>query len=418
MAEIAVSETALASGLTLVETTIPGRLATGISLALPAGARHERAGEIGVGHLLEHLAFKGTTEHPSSRQLNRAVEYLGTELEGTATTEYVEFSTIVRAESAMPAAELLVELIATPLLDSRDLESERAVILQEIADADESPSSRADDLLAAALFEGHRLAKSVSGDAGDVERITHDQALEFRARQWSPAAGLVAIAGNLEHVDRRRLVELLAEIPDRPPPPAPAPIPSFVPRTAVEQRDGEVVHLRLAYAVTGLDFTTRRDRARAEVFSQLIGGPMGSRLFDELREQRALCYWVDGHVWGYGSEGFLTIGCSVRPADLDETLERIHGIVTDLQAHGPTDEEADRFSAYSTGAVALSFESVGDHLGHATELIMEYGDHDLDPDLLLRAIQSVDRRHLTALAANIRLDPCIAAVGPASEVAL
>jgi predicted Zn-dependent peptidase len=416
--EMTVSETAVAGGLTLVEMPVPWRLATAIAVAFPAGARHEQDDEVGVAHLLEHMAFKGTEKHPTPTELNRAAEHLGTELDGTATTECVEFSTLVRAESAMPAAELLVELIATPLLNESDLEAERAVILQEIADADESPASRADDLLIAALFAGHRFAKNVAGHAADVQRLTHDRVLAFRERQWSPAAGLVAVAGNVEHVDRRRLMELVAAIPDRPAPPVAPPIPPFVPRTEVERRDGEVVHLRLAYAVPGLDFTTRHDRVRAEVFSQLIGGPMGSRLFDELREQRALCYWVDGHLWGHETATYLSVGCSVRPADLDETVGRIHTIVADLQAHGPTDEEAHRFGAYSTGAVALSFESVSNRLQHAIELIMEHGDHAVDPRLHLQEIESISRRQLAALAANIRLEPCIAAVGPTTTVQL
>jgi predicted Zn-dependent peptidase len=324
----------------------------------------------------------------------------------------VEFSTAVRAESALQAAELLVDVAASPLLDAAGLEAERAVIVQEIADDNENPGSRAQDMLLGALFAGHRLAKDVAGDADDVRRVTHDRVLAFRDRQWSPAAGLVAVAGNLDHLGDRSLASLVERIPERACPPAPAPIPPFVARTEVEQRDSEVVHLRLGYSVPGVEYRRRRDRATAEVFSQLIGGPMGSRLFDELREQRALCYWVDGHVWGYETATFLSVSCSVGAGDVDEVYERINAIVADLRQHGPTDEEAERFSAYSTGAVALDFESVNSRLDHAIELIMEYGDHDIDPTLYLREIQSVRRTDLAELARSIEPEPCIGAVGP------
>jgi predicted Zn-dependent peptidase len=167
--------------------------------------------------------------------------------------------------------------------------------------------------------------------------------------------------------------------------------------------------------VPGLDFTRRRDRAVAEVFSQLIGGPMGSRLFDELREQRALCYWVDGHVWGYESATFLSISCSVGPSHLEETCERIRGILDSLRATGPTDEEHRRFGAYSAGAAALDFDSVSGRLDHAVELIMEYGDHGVDPSLHLREIESVTRRELAELADRIELEPCVGCVGPVTE---
>jgi predicted Zn-dependent peptidase len=166
--------------------------------------------------------------------------------------------------------------------------------------------------------------------------------------------------------------------------------------------------------VPGVDFARRRDRAVAEVFSQLVGGPMGSRLFDELREQRGLCYWVDGHVWGYESATFLSVSCSVHPDDLDETFERIQAILSNLRLHGPTDEEARRFSAYSTGAVALDLESASSRLDHAIELIMEYDDHDIDPVLHLHEIESITKSELAGLAAKIEPRACVGCVGPAT----
>jgi predicted Zn-dependent peptidase len=408
---VALSETVLPTGMRLVEMPLGGRLATAISVLFPAGARHERATEVGAGHLLEHLAFKGTENHPTAAELNRAAEYLGTELGGASTVDYVEFSTFVRAQSAMAAVELLIEVTATPRLAPDDLEHERAVILQELADDDDDLGARAGDLLQEALFAGHRLAKNVAGTAADVRSLSLPAVLAFRDRQWSPTGGLVAIGGNLAHVDRERLNELIARLPDRPAPPPSPPLPPFGARVAIEQRDSNVVHLRLAYHLPGLDFRLRRDRAHAEVFSQLLAGPMGSRLYDELREQRPLCYWVSAGVSDYAGRPILFVSCSVGPSDLEQAYERIAAILTDLRAHGPSDEEARRFRAYSTGAVARDFESVTNRLDHAIELIMEYGDYDVDPVLLLREIDGVTRRDLTALAAEIDPSPCVACVG-------
>jgi len=408
------SEKVLRNAMPLVELPVDGRLATAIAIVLPAGARHERPDEVGAAHLLEHLAFKGTEQHPTATGLNRAAEYLGTELDAVSSADCVEFSTAVRAECAMPAVELLSELAATPLLSECELERERAVVCQEIADADDDPASRADDLLSAALFAGHRLAAKVTGELADVQALTHDRLLAFRRRQWSPAGGLAVLAGNLGHLDRDRIMQLLAGIPERPLPPPPPPPPHFVARTELEQRDGDVVHLRLAYEVGGLDLRRRRDRATAEVFSQLVGGPMGSRLSDELREQHALCYWIDGQVWGYRTSAFLSVSCSVAPSGLDEACARIQAILARLRSGGPTDEEHCRFRAYSTGAVTLDLESISARLDHAVEMVMQHGDHDLDPALYIREIDSVTRGELAQLAANVHPQPCIGCVGPAS----
>jgi predicted Zn-dependent peptidase len=405
----------LANGMPVVEMPMSGRLATTIAIAFPAGARHEGAHEIGVAHLLEHMVFKGSEDHPTATALNRAAENLGTELDGAASHDYVEFASVVRADSAMPTIAMLTDVCGRPLLDQEHLEAERAVILQEIDDDQEDPGSRADDRVMAALFPGHRLATRTAGTPADVRRLTHDQVRFFRDRQWSPEGGLVVVAGNLESLDRGLLEELLLRIPARPVPPVPPPIVPFERRVDIEERDSDMVHLRLAYCVTGLDLSNTHDRAAADVYSDLLGGPMGSRLYEELRERRGLCYWIDGVVWGYKGASFLSVSCSVRAPDLAEAYRRIDAIVTDLRERGPSDEESARARSYTGGSTAVGFESTRSRADHAVELIMDYGDHDIDPMLHLRAIESVTREDLAEVAAHVEPGPCIGCVGPVTS---
>ncbi len=401
-----------ANGLRVFELPVRGRLATSISIALPAGSRHERDDEIGAAHLLEHLAFKGTEAHPTARELNRAAERLGTELNAQTGESHVEFFTLVRAESAMELAGLLVEVCGRPLLPAEALESERGVVLAEIADEDDEPGTAADDRLAAALFPGHRLGTRITGTAAGVERLTHAQLLGFRERQWSPREGAVVVAGNLDHIDRDALEELLASIPGRPGPPAPAPIPGFARRIEIDRRVGETAHLRLGYHVEGFDLSRTRERAVAEVYSQLLGGPMGSRLHEELREERGLCYAIDGYVWGYPGYSGLAVELSLQARRVGEAYAAIDGIVAALRDRGPTAEEAHRARAYTLGAFALSFDGVGARAAHALEAVMEYGDERVDPLAYLRAIESVTARDLADLAERVAAGPCVGCAGP------
>lgn len=412
-----VSQRILANGLPVVEMPIAGRGATTIVLALPAGARHEREEEVGVAHVLEHMAFKGSERYRTATELNRAAAYLGTELDGLATNEYVEFSCVVRSQSAMAAADLLSEVAGRPLLTEEHFHAERSVILQEIADDAEDPASRAEDRLIAALFGSHRLGKSVTGHAVDVERLTRQQALAFHERQWSPERGVLVLAGNLEDIDRPQLEDYFMRLAERPAPAPPQPLGAFQRQVEVEERDGEVVHLRLAYAVPAFDLTLGERRAAAEVYSDLLGGPAGSRLFDELREQRSLCYWIDGYLWGYDHASFLSVDCSIKAADLPEVCERIDAIVGDLAANGPTEEEVARARSYATGSAALTFESVGACADHAVELIIEYGDHDVTPARYLAALERVTRADICELAARVAPGPCVGCVGPVGATA-
>jgi len=407
----------LANGLPVIEMPVPGRLATAIAIAFPGGARHESPQEVGAAHFLEHMVFKGAEKHRTATILNRSAEHLGTELGGLTTNDYVEFSALVPAESAMPAIDLLTDVSGQALLEEEHVEVERAVILQEIADDREDPGTVADDRLSAALFHGHRLATSTLGEASDVERLTHAQLLSFRERHWSPKAGVVVLAGNLEHLDRELLSEYLLRNPVRPAPPSAPPIVPFVRRVEVEERDSDVAHLRLAYALPGLDLNRPRDRAVADVYSDLLGGPAGSRLFEEIREQRGLCYAIEGWVWGYHEASFLSVECNLRASNIAETYERIDAIIAELSKNGPTEEESLRARSYATGACALSYESTAARVDHAVELIMEYGDHDIDPMLNLRALESVTREDIAELGARVAPGPCVGCVGAVSATA-
>jgi predicted Zn-dependent peptidase len=142
---------------------------------------------------------------------------------------------------------------------------------------------------------------------------------------------------------------------------------------------------------------------------------MGSRLYEELREQRGLCYWVDGVLWGYEAASFLSVSCSVRAPDLAETYRRIDAIVTDLRERGPSDEESARARSYTGGSTALGFESTRARADHAVELIMDFGDHDVDPMLHLLAVESVTRKDLADVAAQIAPGPCVGCVGPVAS---
>jgi predicted Zn-dependent peptidase len=406
-----ISSMILANGLTVIEMPMPGRLATAIEVAFPGGARHEEPEEIGAAHFLEHMVFKGAEKHRTAKVLNRSAERLGADLNGSTTMDYVEFSTVVRAESAMSAIDLLTDISGQPLLDEEHLEAERAVILQEIADDLDVPGSVADRLIIRALFQGHRAAIGTFGEAHHVSRLTHAQLLSFRERHWSPEGGIAVIAGNLSHLDKKLLPQLLERIPARPAPPSPPGMPPFVRRIEIEERDSDVARIHLAYPVPGLDLRRARDRAVAEVYSNVLGRLTGSRLFEEIREKRSLSYDIEGYVWPHRDASLLSVECSVQASDVTEAYERIDTIVTGLAKDGPTEEELLRARAYATAATVLHYEAPEACVDHAVELIMEYGDHEIDPLVDLHAVESVTREETAELAASVVPGPCVACVG-------
>jgi predicted Zn-dependent peptidase len=406
-----ITSAVLSNGLPMVEIPIQNRPETAIAIVFPGGARHEATNEIGVAHFLEHMVFKGTKRHRTARELNRSAELLGAEINGWTSDDYVMLTGLVQAESATPTTDLLADIAAEALLEEEHLETEREVILQEIADDNEDPDTAADHCLIAALFPGHRLAKPTVGDASDVAALTHSQLLSFRERQWSPAGGLFVVAGNLENLDRGRLHDALSEIPARAAPPPPPPIVRFARRVEVQERESDVAHLRLAYALKELDLGSPRDRAIGEVYCDIVGGLPASRLDDELREQRGLCYAIDCYWWGWKDRVLLTVECSLRSSNVREAYERIDATIADLSTNGPTEEECIRACAHALSASSIRLEESTARVDRAVYLILQCGDQDIEPTRHLQALESVSYEQVRMFAERVASGPCVGCVG-------
>jgi predicted Zn-dependent peptidase len=413
----AIASETIANGLPAVVVPMPHRPEVAIGIAFPGGARYEGRDEVGAAHLLEHMAFKGTRAHPSARDLNRSAERLGADLNGCTYDDYVELTVSVLAHAALPATELLAGIAGEALLEEAHLETERAVVTQEIADDLEDPGTVADHKVIEALFRGHRLATPTVGHAADVARLTHAALLAFRERQWSPAGGVFVAAGNLADLDATQVEDVLLRVPSRPSPPPPPPIPPFTRRVEVDQRDSEVAHLRLVYDLPDLDLSSARHRAVAEIFCDVLAGPAGSRLSEDLREERGLCYDVESFWWGYRNRVMLSVDCSLMSSAAGEAYRRIDAVVRELSTDGPTEEESQRARAYATRANAVGLTSPAARVSRTIYLMLACGDDHVDAAVHLKALEAVTRQDLAGFGAGVSPDPCVACVGALTEEA-
>ncbi|MFM9128164.1 MAG: M16 family metallopeptidase, partial [Solirubrobacterales bacterium] len=290
MAEITTSKAQ--NGLPVHRIGIPGTRATTILVAFDAGARAERAEENGMAHFLEHLVFKGGEIYDDYRKVNETAERMGGSLNAYTSHDIVAFHITVRAESAMPAIDLLTDFVGRPKIDPDELDRERGVVIQEIQRYKDQPASVAGELIDVAGFGDHPLGRSVLGPEEHLESFTRDQVVAFRERRWSGRTGGAFIVGNLEHLDADDAVnEAFARFPDLPAPEPFEQVAAFSPEVLVEERDSNQSHLRMLYR-PGIDVSDQAQRAAFGIYATLLGGSMGSRLFDEIREQRGLAYSV------------------------------------------------------------------------------------------------------------------------------
>lgn len=418
MAEISTSTAS--NGLPVHRIGIPGTRATTILVAFDAGARSERADENGMAHFLEHLVFKGGEIYDDYRKVNETAERMGGSLNAYTSHDLVAFHITVRAESAMPAIDLLTDFVGRPKIDPDELDRERGVVIQEIQRYKDQPASVAGELIDVAGFGDHPLGRPVLGPEEHLESFTRDQVVAFRERRWSGRTGGAFIVGNLEHLDANGAVnEAFARFPDLPVPEPFEKVTGFEPEVLVEERDSNQSHLRMLYRPK-VDVTDPAQRAALGIYATLLGGSMGSRLFDEIREQRGLAYSVFALNHFSADHGLLLLGAGLESAKTDEAYRRMMEIVGELATDGPTEEEVERARAYAGGRRVLTFEDTNAVASFAAGRAIVHGE-GFDPDEAIALIDAVTYDDVTEVARLV--DPqelAVACVGPhkASEFAL
>jgi predicted Zn-dependent peptidase len=410
---IEISQRTIDTGLPVVNLQMPGTRAVTVLVAFDAGARTERAEEHGMAHFLEHLVFKGGEKYATYRDVNNTAERLGAQLNAYTSHDLVAFHITCRAEAVNDAVDLLSDFVGRAHIDAEELDRERGVVIQEINRSDDLPSSVADKLLDRAIYGEHPLGRAVLGPAEHLRTFSRDAIVAFRERQWATERGGAFLAGDLSHADAGKVDDLLARFPARPANGAADPAPDFERRVLVTEKDTNQSHLRLAWKPK-VDPASLPQRAALSVYSTLLGGSMGSRLFDEIREQRGLCYSIRSYGWTHSDDALLEVSSGLDSTKCLEAYERIKEIVVELREQGPTEEEVERARAYAAGSTVLALESTNAVARRAASNKVTYGEI-VQPEALIDALDAVMFDDVAAIARDIEGEPAVACVGPHGE---
>jgi predicted Zn-dependent peptidase len=219
------------------------------------------------------------------------------------------------------------------------------------------------------------------------------------------------MVGNVDHLpDQEQLHENFARFPSLPEPEPYLPAPQFSPQTLVDQRDTNQSHLRMIYR-PDVAVADVRQRAALSIYATLLGGSMGSRLFDEIREKRGLCYSVYAIDHTFADVPILQLGSGLDSAKAIEAYSRMREIVAELREQGPTEEEVQRARAYAAGRLVLAFENSGAVARYAANQQIVHGE-DIDPDAAIAALDAVTFDEVREVAAGIADNLAVASVGP------
>jgi predicted Zn-dependent peptidase len=365
-----------------------------------------------MAHFLEHLVFKGGQKYSTYRDVNEAAERIGAVLNAYTSHDLVAFHITARAQKAVEAADLLSDFVGRPRIDQSELDRERGVVVQEIARAHDQPAAVAEHLIDEAAFGDHPLGRPVLGTTEHIrDTFTREAIIAFRERRWSPTRGAAFAVGNLDSLNGQ-LDELFGRFEAAPEPDGYEPAPAFEPRVLVQERDSNQSHLRMSYR-PAVEVSNARQRAALTIYSTLLGGSMGSRLFDEIREQRGLAYSVHAAAHAYADVPVLQLAAGLESSKAVEAYRRMREIVTELRDQGPTESEIERARAYAAGARTIAFENTGTVARYAAQQAVVYRE-DVDPERAIELLDRVQPEEVRQVAADVEDRLSVACVGPHS----
>jgi predicted Zn-dependent peptidase len=412
-----VERTELAGGLRVLTETMPGVLSATLGIWVGVGSRDESPAVAGSSHFLEHLLFKGTTTR-SALEIATAMDAVGGEMNAFTAKEHTCYYANVLASDLPLAVTLLSDLVTEACNTAADLESERTVVLEEIAMRDDEPSDAVHDLFAETLFGDTPLGRSVLGTVESIEGLTRDDVDGWYRGRYTAPSIVVTAAGRVDHQQVLDLVT--AAFGDRlggNARPAPLRTGDVVidkparPAGLIARRT-EQTHLLLGTPAMG-----RLDERRyaGAVLDAAVGGGMSSRLFQEIREKRGLVYSVGSALSHYAGAGAFSVyaGCSKKR--VPEVLRLIRAELDRVAAEGITAEEVARSRGQLKGGLVLGLEDTGSRMSRLGKSELSYGEYLPVREVLAR-LDAVDEEQVRALATEMfGRETCLAVVGPYRE---
>src|SRR5213592_3815330 len=347
--------TELDSGERVITERVPGVRSVALGYWIGAGSRDEKEERSGVSHFLEHLLFKGSSSY-TAQEIAEIFDGFGGELNAATSREHTVVYARVKDSHLPTAVDVMTDMVFAPTF--AELDSEREVVLEEIAMYEDTPQELVHDLFSEAVFGNQPLGRPVIGTREVIASVSRRALAAYHRSMYVGGNVVVAAAGNLEHNAVVRLVERAQRRPGDTPPkgvrlrrPLVAPPP---PGLRFQQKETEQYHV-----CVGAPGISRSDRRRfaASLLDAIIGGSASSRLFQEIREKRGMAYAVYSFVSQYTDTGQFGIYVGTREDNLLTSLEIAAEQIADIAAGNLPERELERAKENLKGRVMLSMES-------------------------------------------------------------
>ena len=400
----------LPNGLRVATCTMPASQTVAVGIWAAVGSRHESARIGGISHFLEHLLFKGT-KHRSARRISEEVEGVGGDLNAYTTEERTCYYAAASSEHLGRVTDVLCDMYRNSRLDAVEIERERGVIVEEIEMIRDEPAQHVQELLTAETWKDSSLARPITGTKKSLGAITPKDLKHHLASHYHAGSTILTAAGAVDHEEVMEFAKrFLGKLPKGPSPrQLPPPGRQSSPRIVIEERESQQTQLALSFRGVGAKDPRRYAVSLLHV---LLGGNMSSRLFQELREKRGLCYSVSTSLSTHSDCGAFEVALGLDGGNVNKALGLILRECERITAKGPSAAELKRACDYSVGTSRMALERAATQNYRLGTSLLTYGKI-VPPDQVYDRLALVTPEEIRKVASQVlnRRTLCLGMVG-------
>ena len=399
----------LSNGLTVITDPMANLESAALGVWVATGSRNEHPSEMGLSHMLEHMAFKGTATR-SARQIAEEIEAVGGYLNAYTSREQTAFHARILKNDVGLALDLVADILVNPTFAADELERERQVVLQELGQARDTPDDIIFDHLQSVIYRDQPLGWAVLGEEATVTAFTPQSLRDYSGRRYCAEAMTLVSSGAVSHREILAMAEekfaALASGGFEPTAPA-----RYLGGDIRIDEDLEQAHI--VYAFPGVA-SNDPDFHVAQIHATILGGGMSSRLFQEVREKRGLCYSIYAFANNFQDTGFTGIYAGTGEKEAGELSAVIAGEM-EAMTSGIGDAELARAKAQLKSGLLMGLERPGTRAEQIAGQIFTLG-HLQSAAEIVAQIDAVDAPMLARYASKIMVAPSVAAMGPVKKL--
>lgn len=380
-----INSSKLSNGAKLVVEDMPYLKSAAVGVYISVGSRHEPSNLAGASHLIEHMLFKGTPSR-NAREIAESLEIMGGQLNAYTGKEYTCIYARTLDEDIYEAMDIIFDMLFNSLLADKDIETERNVVIEEINSYEDTPDELIHDVFARKFWDGHPMGNSVLGTLESVAGMKRDDLNAYYKKYYVPANMVVAVAGNVDHLQVKEYVEEKLDAHKGPAPLDIMPQPGGY-KAFVDLVPKEVEQVQICLGVPGLSYHDE-DRYTLTVLNSILGGGMSSRLFQKLREELGLAYSVYAYPANYSDTGLVNIYIGTSSARVEQFCAVLYEQLEQFSHWGVTEDEIYRNRKLTKSSIALSLESVMNRMTRLGKTVLMY-DQVISPEEAIAKINAV-----------------------------